>query len=104
MKHYYLRYETFENESIAYDLTGDEERSLSAVNLDIPFYRIEQIIGSGQVSHCGEEVYYGARDWLASITATEEQVEAIKRTCGPFVQWLTESEYDELYALKHPRS
>lgn len=102
MKHYYLRYETFANDGIAYDLTGEELKSGTALDIiDIPFYTIEQMVGVDNVCNAEETVYFGARDWLANVKATDEQVDRIKRVCGPFVQWLTESEYREIYEMKH---
>jgi hypothetical protein len=101
--HYYIRYETFQNDTIAYDLTGDELKSGTALDIiDIPFYTIEQILGADSVCNAEESVYHGARDWLAWIKATDEQVEAIKRLGGPFIQWLTLEEYNEVYGAKHP--
>jgi hypothetical protein len=103
MKYYYLRYETFDNDSIAYDLTQDELGSRTALDvIDIPFYKIETIVGADNVCACEETLHFGARDWLAWVKLDDEGVEAIKRMGGPFVQWLTQSEYDEIYGLKHP--
>jgi hypothetical protein len=103
MKHYYIRYETFDNDSIAYDLTGEEDASRTVLDvIDIPFYTIEQIVGKDMVCCSEETVYFGARDWLADLKLDDEGVEQIKRIGGPFIQWLTLEEYNEIYAMRHP--
>jgi len=104
MNKYYIRYDTFQNDGIAYDLTGDEERSSTVLDtVDIPFYTVEQIVGGDAVLHCVEESAYGAREWLANIKATDAQVEAIKKLGGPFVEWLTADEYNEILDAKMKR-
>ena len=104
MKHYYIRYDTFQNDGIAYDLTGDEERSSTVLDtVDIPFHTVEQIVGGDAVLHCVEESGHGARDWIAHIKADELQVEAIKKLGGPFVEWLTADEYDLILDAKIKR-
>ena len=102
--HYYIRYETFQNDGIAYDLTGDEQRSSTVLDtVDIPFHAVEQIVGADAVLHCVEETVYGARDWIAHIKADELEVEAIKKLAGPFVLWLTPDEYNEILDAKIKR-
>ena len=97
MTMYYLKYETFDNDSIAYELTGDEERSGEILDsVDIPFYKIETIVSRDKVMDCKENVYYGARGWTARIQATEEQYTQIAQLGGPFITWLTEKEYYDL--------
>lgn len=111
MNNYYIRYETFQNDTIAYDLTGDEAQSTQVLDtVDIPFYTVEQIVGnrcadhsSSTVLHCVEESAHGARDWLANIKATDAQVEAIKKLGGPFIQWLTADEYNLILDAKMKR-
>jgi len=103
MAHYYIRYETFDNAQIAFELIPDEEKAHRAEDLDIPFYTVEQIVGADAVLHSRETLGFGARTWLAWIKATDEEVDRIKRLGGPFIQWLTEEEYNLQVEQQRPR-
>ena len=94
LKDCYLRHDQLENEDTAWHLTEDP-RSSQAVELELPLSRIELLVGTGRVRESVEVIHYGARSWRCHCKATTEQEQQIRAWAGPYVEWLTEEQWEQ---------